>query len=190
MTQTRHKLAAGGFIVIGTAALLLVINGALGTQLWGAQQPDEPPNWPDDGYLEPWPLPQDPRPLVEAAGLDLGPMGMAEHYHPRLTISIDGTPVRIPAGIGVDPATGEMSALHTHEPFGELHIEATKAGQHFTLGQVFTQWGVPLATSRVGQFEGKLQVSVNGSTWKGDPAALRLEPKQRIRLDLATHGDK
>ena len=71
-----------------------------------------------------WPLPTDVPAAVEAAGLRLGPMGTAEHYHPRLTILVAGQPVVMPAGIGMDPQSGAMSALHTHSSDGELHVEA------------------------------------------------------------------
>lgn len=51
-------------------------------------------------------------------------MGTADHYHPHLRIIINGNEVPVPANIGVDPATGAMSALHTHETDGTIHIEA------------------------------------------------------------------
>jgi hypothetical protein len=48
----------------------------------------------------------------------------------------------MPANIGVEPITGAMSALHTHETDGTIHIEADTKGELFTQGQLFTQWGV------------------------------------------------
>ena len=86
----------------------------------------------DDTSLPPWPAPTEHVPArVAAAGLDLGPMGTAEHYHPRLTITIDGKPVPVPLNIGVDPTTGAMSAVHTHEGDGTIHIEAHTVGEEF-----------------------------------------------------------
>lgn len=133
-----------------------------------------------------WPLPSDPSALVEAAGLDLGPMGMAEHYHPRLRVVLDGEAVLVPAGIGVDPATGAMSAVHTHTPDGEIHVEAEQTGQRFTLGQVFTQWAVPLTRTRIGDVNGTIEVTVNGTPYEQNPASLRLAPEQEIVLRVAT----
>ena len=78
----------------------------------------------EDTSMPPWPAPADVSAWVAAAGLDLGPMGTAEHYHPQLRIVIDGTDVPVPPNIGVDPNTGAMSALHTHEGDGTIHIEA------------------------------------------------------------------
>jgi hypothetical protein len=125
---------------------------------------------------------------VAAAGLELGPMGTAEHYHPHLSITIDGQPVPVPPNIGVDPDTGAMSAVHTHEGDGTIHIEAHTAGEKFTLGQLFTQWGVALTPTQIGGVEAKagdkVTVSSNGNPVSGAPADLRLEPDQKIELTL------
>ena len=132
----------------------------------------------------PWPAPTDVAERVDAAGLDLGPMGMAEHYHPQVRIVVDARPVPVPANIGVDPVSGAMSALHTHEPDGTLHVEADTAGEVFTLGQFFTQWGVTFTRNRIGGVKletGKhLTVTNNGAPVSGDPQDMQLEPQQRI----------
>lgn len=138
----------------------------------------------------PWPAPTDDvAARVEAAGLDLGPMGTAEHYHPRLEITVDGEPVELPANIGVDPATGAMSALHTHESDGTIHIEAHTVGDVFTLGQLFTQWGVPLTRTQIGGVSAEAGETVtltsNGKPMAGDPGDLRLEPDQVIELSIS-----
>jgi hypothetical protein len=142
-----------------------------------------------DGRSQPpWPAPTDATARVAAAGLDLGPMGTAEHYHPRLRVIVKGSEVGVPANIGVDPATGAMSALHTHESDGTIHIEADRAGEVFTLGQLFVEWGVKLTATQIGgvQADGGQQVTLtsNGTPVDGDPAQLRLEPDQQILLQL------
>lgn len=151
-----------------------------------SQSDGTPPS--DETAMPPWPAPTDVAARVEAAGLDLGPMGMAEHYHPQLRIVIDGTAVPIPPNIGVDPSTGAMSALHTHEGDGTIHIEADSAGEVFTLGQIFTQWGVALTPHQMGGVRAKpgqqVQVASNGAKVAGSPADLRLEPDQQILLTL------
>lgn len=143
---------------------------------------------PNDAGVPPWPAPADVAARVAAAGLDLGPMGTAEHYHPRLRIVIDGADVPVPPNIGVDPSTGAMSALHTHEGDGTIHIEADSVGEVFTLGQFFTQWGVPLTPQQIGGVRAKpgqqVQVTSNGTPVTGDPADLRLEPDQQIVLTM------
>ena len=115
-------------------------------------------------------------------------MGTAEHYHPQLRIVIDGADVPVPPNIGVDPATGAMSALHTHEGDGTIHIEADSVGEVFTLGQFFTQWGVTLTPDQIGGIRAepgqRVEVTSNGTQVTGDPADFLLEPDQKIVLTL------
>lgn len=143
---------------------------------------------PDDTSSPPWPAPADVAARVAAAGLDLGPMGTAEHYHPRLSIVIDGRQVPLAPDIGVDPSTGAMSAVHTHEGDGTIHVEADTVGERFTLGQLFTQWGVALTSTQIGGAAAapgeEVEVSSNGVPVPGDPADLQLEPDQQIELRL------
>lgn len=84
---------------------------------------------------------------IKAAGLDiLTAEGTAEHYHAHLDVLVDGKPVTVPAEIGfsfgADGRPSGISALHTHDTSGILHIEAPTAGMKYTLGQVLTEWGV------------------------------------------------
>jgi hypothetical protein len=142
---------------------------------------------PDDTTMPPWPAPRDVASRVAAAGLDLGPMGTAEHYHPHLRIVINGVDVPVAPNIGVDPTTGAMSALHTHEGDGTIHIEADSVGEVVTLGQFFTQWGITLSPGQIGGVRAKAGqqiVVTNGATVTGNPADLRLEPDQQILLTL------
>lgn len=138
--------------------------------------------------MPPWPAPSDVAARAAAAGLDLGPMGTVEHYHLQLRIVIDGVDVQVPANIGVDPGTGAMSALHTHELDGTIHIEADAAGEVFTLGQLFTQWGIQLSSTQIGGVKAKkgqqVTVTSNGAPVTGDPGDLRLQPDQKIVLQL------
>lgn len=143
----------------------------------------------DGRSLPPWPAPADAEARVAAAGLDLGPMGRAEHYHPHLRIIVNGTEVPVPGNIGVDPGTGAMSAVHTHEPDGTIHIEADRAGEVFTLGQLFMQWGVRLTSTQIGGVRTKdgrkVTLTSNGEPITGRPTDLRLEPEQKIVVQLS-----
>lgn len=138
--------------------------------------------------MPPWVAPTDVPARVASAGLDLGPMGTAEHYHPRLRIVIGDKDVAVPANIGVDPATGAMSAVHTHETDGTIHIEADTAGEVFTLGQLFTQWGVRLTRTQIGGVTAepgqRVIVTSNGTPVQSDPMDVRLTPDQEIVLRL------
>lgn len=84
---------------------------------------------------------------IKAAGLDvLNAEGTADHYHAHLDVLVDGKAVPVPAYIGFSfSAAGQpngISALHTHDTSGIIHVEAPTAGLTFTLGQVLTEWGV------------------------------------------------
>lgn len=134
----------------------------------------------------PWPLPSDAPARVKAAGLDLGAMGTAEHYHAHLDVIIDGKPVVVPQGIGIDPRNGAMSALHTHSSDGIIHIEAPVKGRPLTVGQLFTQWNVRLSRTQIGNAraaDGKtLKAYVNGKEVAGNPAMIPMAEKQQIAL--------
>lgn len=137
--------------------------------------------------LPPWPVPAGAPARAAAAGLPMGPMGMAEHYHPQLAITVDGRPVELPTNLGVDPATGAMSAVHTHTPDGVIHIEAARDGEVFTLGQLFTEWDVKLAPDQLGDLQGgTLTVTVNDKPYLKSPALLRLADKQKVTLTYTT----
>lgn len=134
----------------------------------------------------PWPLPADPAQRAKAAGLPIGPMGTAEHYHAHLDVIVNGRPAAVPADIGVDPRSGQMSALHTHTPDGIVHVEAARVGEPFTLGQLFTEWNVALTPDRIGSLPATdkqpLAVYVNGEKYSGNPATLRLQDQQQIAV--------
>ena len=171
------------------AAVALTVTGC------GNDATQSPTTAPTSGPSElngtsgpPWPAPIDVPARVAAAGLDLGPMGTAEHYHPNLRVVIDGTEVPVPPNIGVDATTGAMSAVHTHEGDGTIHIEADTVGEVFTLGQVFMQWGVQLTTTQIGGVKApagqEVTLTSNGKRILSDPMDLRLEPEQQIVLEL------
>jgi FAD/FMN-containing dehydrogenase len=140
----------------------------------------------------PWPAPADVSARAEKAGIPLGPMGTAEHYHAHLDVLVNGQPVPVPANIGVDPATGTMSVVHTHTPDGVIHVEAARRGQPFTLGQLFTQWNVRLTATQIGGLkvggETALTMYLNGRKVPGDPATLRLASHQQIALVYGPKG--
>ena len=184
----KSRWRRGGALTLAATALT-GCGGAAEPASVAEQRPGTSPVQIDAESTPPWPAPTRGVPdLVAAAGLDLGPMGMADHYHPRLTLRIKGAQVPVAPGIGVDPETGAMSAVHTHEADGTIHIEAGTAGERFTLGQLFTQWGIKLTTTQIGGVtvpEGRtLTVRSNGEVVAGDPAALRLSPEQEIVVEI------
>ena len=89
----------------------------------------------------------------------------------------------VPPNIGVDPNAGAMSALHTHEGDGTIHIEADTVGEKFFLGQLFTQWGLALTPIRIGGVRAKagktVTVTCNGSPVPATPPTSSSNPTNR-----------
>lgn len=180
-----------------TAGVLLLLGGVLagcGNSSNTAGQPAAGPAEVISATGPRWPAPTNVAERVALAGLGLGPMGMAEHYHPHLRVIIDGENVPVPSNIGVDPASGAMSAVHTHEADGTIHIEADTVGEKFTLGQLFTQWDVNLSRTQIGDAKAAtgdtVVVTSNGVKVKGDPNDLRLEPDQQIVVRLGSLANR
>jgi len=187
--QRNRRLA----IIAGTGAALatLLIVAAIGIS---NAQDDDSSTQAGSGAVSglgaaaapPWPLPPDATDRVAAAGMDTGPMGMAEHYHAHLDIIVNGEAVPVPANLGIDPATGGMAALHTHTADGLVHVEADTQDEAFTLGQLFTAWDVKLTAEQIGSMTttdgNELKVYVNGEEQSGNPAMLRLADQQQITI--------
>ncbi len=71
----------------------------------------------------------------------LGAEGEALHIHQHLDIFVNGKPVTVPAGIGINMDARFISQLHTHDMSGVIHVESDQV-RDFTLGQFFDVWGV------------------------------------------------
>src|SRR5215213_1575543 len=101
----------------------------------------------------PWKRPENQQARVEAAGLVLDDHESLDvHYHAHLDVFVNGAPVAVPPGLGINvgpngtmPEHGArgIAPLHTHDTSGILHVEAPQATD-FTLGQVFELWDVPI----------------------------------------------
>jgi hypothetical protein len=148
-----------------------------------------------DEHPPPWPLPSDARPYIKAAGLSvLNAEQLAVHYHAHLDIIDDGQKVLLPAGVGFviqnNKATG-ITVLHTHDTTGIVHIESA-SDKAYTLGQVFTEWGVALNANQVGGLHVDdthvLQAYVNGRLFTGDPATIQLKRHLEIALWYGPKG--
>ncbi|GAA3789746.1 hypothetical protein GCM10022226_05670 [Sphaerisporangium flaviroseum] len=169
--------------VVSSVVAALVLSG-LGYGFFAVRQAVSTPA--PYGGVPPWVAPADPQPGIRAAGLKTGPMGTAEHYHAHLDVFVDGAPVTVAANIGIDPESEEMTALHTHDTRGVLHIEPAEMGHIYTLGQIFKQWGVTLTAGQIGALRtgnGKtLTAYVNGQKVAGDPAVIVLKSHAQVAL--------
>lgn len=99
------------------------------------------------------------------------------HFHPNLTIILNGQKQTIPANIGItignnidNEVSGmRMSPIHTHDDTGKLHVEVANPSikpEVTTLGYFFKVWGKTFNSSCVFEFcngpAGRLRVFVNG----------------------------
>jgi hypothetical protein len=140
----------------------------------------------------PWPAPSDVAARVKAAGLSLlTEEGSALHTHQHLTITVDGKSVAVPAEIGIDVAHRGISAIHTHDPSGIIHVESPTV-RTFRLGQVFTEWDVRLGQGAIGPYVdgqdgAKVAVFVAGERVTADPRRIALTEHEDIAV-VVTHG--
>lgn len=162
----------------------------------------------------PWPAPSDPLDLATEAGLTPTTHEFLRvHRHAHLDVFVNGEPVTVPAGIGIDitdpgvkttPSHGGdtyggieecddpcISPLHTHDPSGVLHTESAESRLN-TLGEFFTEWDVRLDDRCVGGYCGpdaSIQVFVDGDRFKGDPASIELADQREIAIVIGSLPD-
>lgn len=179
------RIAAGVVVVAGvgggiTAAVLTRTSGPTGPlpaaaiNAAGTAGTGQPP----------WPRPADTIQRADAAGLQVGNSeGTAVHFHVHLDIIVNGTPVSVPADLGI--GTTSLAELHTHDATGVLHIEAPANGR-FVLGQLFDEWNVRLDDTHLGGLTdgttGSLAAYVNGQRITSNPAAIELKSHEEIAL--------
>jgi hypothetical protein len=126
------------------------------------------------------------------------------HVHTHLTIYVNGQARVIPYGVGIPGYQAVQTAqgpfvetgscfywLHTHATDGIIHIESPSTTLQFTLGQFFSEWGVPLSSTQVGPATGKVTVFFTSpghatKIYTGDPANLPLGDHYQIQLDVGT----
>jgi hypothetical protein len=205
--------------VLGAAGLVLALGGCTGGPTASAPlatQPNLVSNPPATTRATPaavWAAPSNAMELTRAAGLQPETKEFLEfHVHAHLDIFLDGQPVLVPSGIGIniqDPgvttfpesdgsfsyggvrtpcASPCISPLHTHWTFGVLHTESATTVPN-TLGQFFIQWAVKLTETCVGEHCSPLEsvaFYVNGKPYAGDPTAIELADKTEIAIVIGT----
>jgi hypothetical protein len=162
----------------------------------------------DAGATVLWRAPDDPLARTVRAGLKPERKEhLTYHVHAHLDLFVDGKPIAVPAGIGInihdsavrrfeehdgsfsyggiDPACHRacISPLHTHDASGVLHTES-KTSKANTLGQFFTEWDVRLNRSCVGRYckPTRVAVYVDGKPYAGDPRAIELTDRKEIAI--------
>jgi hypothetical protein len=151
----------------------------------------------------PWPADNGKTLQLRLRTIGLQPLtqeGQALHIHQHLDLYVDGKRVTVPANIGIDAGGGFISALHTHQTDGIIHVESPTV-QPFRLGEFFAIWGLPLSASCIGSRcatsancvgevcpkGGKqLRVWVNGKAVSADPTRIVLAEHQEIAIAYGT----
>ena len=131
---------------------------------------------------------------LDAIGLPrLAQEGQVLDLHVQLSVEVESAAVEISSSIGLNGeevaggrmATGFVSAIHTHDDSGLVHVHSPDV-RSYTLGQLFDVWGVSLTKERIGGYcvgGGRtLTVEANGERVEGDPRELELEDGQRISV--------
>ncbi len=85
------------------------------------------------------------------------------HWHPHLTIKIDGNSIRIPTNIGM--AGNVHHPIHTHETDGTIHMEnGMPTKKNVVLGYFFEVWGKRFSKDCIFEYctdKGTLKMYVN-----------------------------
>ena len=210
----------GRFLVVGALALALVScgNDGGGDDSAADRETSSPSVSPtSDEPLVLWPAPEDPEALASEAGVVFEVIEHLDHHvHAHLDVFVDGQPVLVPPGIGIDienPAVREFSGplgpgyggieppgcerpciseLHTHDPDGVLHTESLTAEVH-TLGQFFVEWDVDLTEECVADYcapDTAIEFYVDGELFEGDPATIEITDHREIAVVIGAPPDE
>jgi hypothetical protein len=125
------------------------------------------PAAPADAVLRtsapPWEAPRDAVSYIDKAGFERLPLDFSgpSPYTLTISVTVDGKPVQVPAGIGVDKLRAEQAPVHTHTTDGQVWVEAKTAEEKPTLAQFFTLWGVRYDATCLADACGQVQVTVD-----------------------------
>jgi hypothetical protein len=195
----------------GLAAVVILMLAACGAQVGSAGAPSAALTpGPSPALL--WPAPSDPMDRTREAGLEPARQEfMTNHVHAHLDVFLDGEPILVPAGIGIDIENPDVrrfdepdgsvayggirqcgepciSPLHTHDQTGVIHTESQNP-QPNNLGEFFTEWGVPMTDSCVADFcspDKPIAVYIAGEPYTGDPRAIELTDRKVIVVVIGT----
>ena len=142
------------------------------------------------GGLPPWP-PEYAHLAERLRQLGLPPGGKETfHTHALLHIYVNGLLAPLAANIGLYPAKGVESSLHTHDHTGIIHMESPYPFR-YTLGDFFAVWGVRFGPAQLGGLSGAggsgLHFYINGQPLS-NPAAHVLRNRDNIAIGYGADG--
>jgi hypothetical protein len=186
-------------LLVGAAALVLL--GAVScagsdptTEVPDVNDPEGPLATAPDGAPA-FPLPADPGAQIRAAGLrELDEDAEVTTAEAHVDVIINGYTVPIPAGIGTTPSSRSPVSTPADDGVVRIDTESTEGDDEpptFTLGQLFTQWGVRLDKSCVATYctddTQQLLGIVNGQL-VGDPASIAFADQHQIVVWFGPRG--
>ncbi len=126
---------------------------------------------------------------VVAASYDRG-----VHWHPILSVTLNGSPYPIPAQIGIDSSLWKdhsldqygigMAPLHTHDASGKIHVEVNTSHRDFTLHEFLAIWGQPSDGSTIGGHP-VTSLTVDGVQQSSPKGDVVLKDGQQIAMTLS-----
>ncbi len=151
MKQNRRAFIVGGLIIAILAILFAWPRG----------------NDSDKGFLA----------QLKSAGIEClsSHSNVLQHFHPQLSITVDGASELIPANVGI--VGNCMSEIHTHDATGIVHVETLSAHKTVYLKDFFIVWGKTI--EREGY---SVAMMVEGQP-SGELGNLLLKDKQQILLE-------
>jgi hypothetical protein len=164
-------------VLLSAAATTLLVLGLRGSHAPGPEVRGAPP----------WPAPPSVAAGVRAAGLPLlAAPGEVVRFAVHLDVIVNGKPVTVPSGIGVDVPARSTSPLYTSDTSGIVHVTADSDQNVFTLGQFFAEWQVPLTAEHIGGLRASrsapVAVYLDGSPVTGAPGSVLLTPHLQIAV--------
>jgi aspartate-semialdehyde dehydrogenase len=179
--RTGGRAGFGGSVAVSAVATVLLVAAITGARKAPQLEARGTPPWPA-------PPPGAVAVGVRAAGLSLvAGLAVTTRFALHLDVTVNGRAVPVPAGLGVDSASGEQAPLTTADDSGIVHVASDAQAPRFTLGQLFDEWQVALAADRLGGLHGEpIAAHVNGAPVDGDPAAVVLAPHQEIAVSAGS----
>ncbi len=126
---------------------------------------------------------------VAAASYDRG-----VHWHPNLSVTLNGSPYTVPANIGIESSLWKdhsldqygigMSPLHTHDTSGTIHVEVNTSHRDFTLHEFLAIWGQPSDGSAIGGHP-VASLTVDGVQQASPRGDVVLKDGQKIAITLS-----
>jgi hypothetical protein len=184
-TGRRVWLVGGGVLLVAA-----IVGIAIATTRSGGTAPAKPVNETAMPSLQNGPPPwgtatADLANRLQVLGLPALPQeGSVLHIHQHIDVFVDGKPVTVPAGIGINEGSF-ISPIHTHDTSGVIHVESPTR-EDFTLGQVVAIWGVRFTATRLGGYistaSHPIRFYVGGKPVTSDPHKIVLRAHQDIAV--------